>query len=86
MIFEAFWLPINNFLPLFLILHMPNKWNISIEFYYILWSLFPIYVLVFPQLYFHMFKQRAKALGGKSRAEKNRAQMSSVNPMRNKDD
>jgi len=46
-------------------LHMPNKWNISIEYYYCLWATFPLYVMLFPQLYFHMFKQRAKALGTK---------------------
>ena len=65
-------------------LHMPNKWNMSIEYYYILWALFPLYVMVFPQLYFHMFKQRSKALGYKSKGKEARADRPSVNPMRAK--
>jgi len=44
-------------------LHLPNKWNFSFEYYYVLLGTFPLYVLLFPQLYFHMFKQRSKALG-----------------------
>jgi len=46
-------------------LHLPNKWNFSFEYYFILIGTFPLYVLLFPQLYFHMFKQRGKALGTK---------------------
>merc|ERR1712226_1554351 len=46
-------------------LHLPNKWNFSFEYYYVLFGTFPLYVVLFPQLYFHMFKQRGKALGSK---------------------
>jgi len=67
-------------------LHMPNKWNISVEYYYILWAMFPLYIIVFPQLYFHMFKQRGKALGGKGRSKDGRSDRSAVNPMRSKQD
>lgn len=51
-------------------LHLPNKWNFSFEYYFVLVGTFPLYVLLFPQLYFHMFKQRGKALAQAPRQTK----------------
>ena len=36
---------------------LPNAWNISFNFYYILIALLPGYIVIFPQLYSHMFRQ-----------------------------
>ena len=36
---------------------MPNRWNISLNYYYMLCLSLPVYVVAFPQLYSHMFRQ-----------------------------
>ena len=36
---------------------MPNSWNISLNYYYVLILVLPAYVIIFPQLYSHMFRQ-----------------------------
>ena len=36
---------------------MPNRWNISLNYYYTLCLSLPVYVIAFPQLYSHMFRQ-----------------------------
>lgn len=41
---------------------LPNSWNISFNYYYILITCLPCYVVIFPQLYSHMFRQRSKVL------------------------
>jgi len=41
---------------------MPNVLNIIFSFHFILCCLLPTYIFYFPQLYFHMFVQRKKAL------------------------
>ena len=38
-------------------LGMPNRWNISLNYYYTLCLSLPVYVIAFPQLYSHMFRQ-----------------------------
>jgi len=45
---------------------MPNSWNISLNYYYVLILVLPAYVIIFPQLYSHMFRQRSKIIGRKS--------------------
>jgi len=41
---------------------LPNSWNISFNYYYILLTILPLYIVIFPQLYSHMFRQRSKIL------------------------
>ena len=36
---------------------LPNSWNISFNYYYILLTILPLYIVIFPQLYSHMFRQ-----------------------------
>lgn len=43
-------------------INLPNKMNLSFNFYYFLCALFFLYVFYFPKLYFHMFAQRKKNL------------------------
>nr|XP_002131038.1 very-long-chain (3R)-3-hydroxyacyl-CoA dehydratase 2-like [Ciona intestinalis] len=43
-------------------LYLPNNLNFSFNYYYVLLGMFPVYVIFFPQLYFHMFAQRKKSL------------------------
>jgi len=41
---------------------MPNPWNIIFNYYYFLIGTFAVYIIYFPQLYFHMMAQRRKVL------------------------
>merc|ERR1712131_43583 len=50
-------------------LGMPNRWNISLNYYYTLCLSLPVYVIAFPQLYSHMFRQRKKMLGKELKVE-----------------
>ncbi|XP_078485239.1 very-long-chain (3R)-3-hydroxyacyl-CoA dehydratase 2-like [Ciona intestinalis] len=43
-------------------LYLPNNLNFTFNYYYVLLGLFPMYIIFFPQLYFHMFAQRKKSL------------------------
>jgi len=44
---------------------LPNRANISFNYYYALILIMLTYVPIFPQLYMHMFAQRKKVLSGK---------------------
>lgn len=44
-------------------LELPNAMNVSFSFYYFLIFTMLLYIPLFPQLYGHMIKQRAKILG-----------------------
>jgi len=44
-------------------LELPNDYNISFSFYYFLIFSMLLYIPLFPQLYGHMIRQRAKILG-----------------------
>lgn len=41
---------------------MPNSWNFVFNYYYVLIGTFAVYIIYFPQLYFHMMAQRRKVL------------------------
>lgn len=43
---------------------MPNRMNFTFDFYVFLILLMLSYIPIFPQLYFHMFAQRKKIIGG----------------------
>ncbi|XP_076684841.1 3-hydroxyacyl-CoA dehydratase 1 isoform X2 [Andrena cerasifolii] len=43
---------------------LPNAWNFTFSYYYILIVIMLMYIPLFPQLYSHMFIQRRKILGG----------------------
>ena len=43
-------------------IRMPNQWNFAFEYEYALMIIPLLYVVIFPQLYMHMFRQRAKFL------------------------
>jgi very-long-chain (3R)-3-hydroxyacyl-CoA dehydratase len=45
---------------------LPNSWNLSFDYYYVLIGVIPLYVIFFPQLYSHMFRQRKKILSPRS--------------------
>ncbi|CAG5095319.1 Oidioi.mRNA.OKI2018_I69.XSR.g14132.t1.cds [Oikopleura dioica] len=45
---------------------LPNTWNLSFDYYYVLIGIIPLYVIYFPQLYSHMFRQRKKVLSPRS--------------------
>ncbi|RUS88985.1 hypothetical protein EGW08_003232 [Elysia chlorotica] len=45
---------------------LPNKWNVSFNYYYYLCFIIVSYLPVFPQLYLHMFGQRKKVLGART--------------------
>ena len=47
---------------------LPNIFNFSIDYYLVLMGTIPLYVIFFPQLYFHMFSQRKKVLRSVSRS------------------
>ncbi|XP_015279254.1 PREDICTED: very-long-chain (3R)-3-hydroxyacyl-CoA dehydratase 1 isoform X2 [Gekko japonicus] len=49
---------------------LPNKYNISFDYYYFLLVVMASYVPLFPQLYFHMLRQRRKVLHGEVIVEK----------------
>jgi len=43
---------------------MPNRFNMTFNFYYVLIAIMLSYIPLFPQLYFHMIAQRKKVIGG----------------------
>ncbi|CAD7092906.1 unnamed protein product [Hermetia illucens] len=47
-------------------LEMPNKYNITFSYFYLLWTVMLLYIPLFPQMYLHMFAQRRKIIGGGS--------------------
>eukprot|EP00794_Sanderia_malayensis_P015322 gene15322-16899_t len=49
---------------------MPNILNISFSYYYFLIFVMLCYVPIFPQLYFHMIRQRKKFIGAKAKKNK----------------
>ncbi|XP_048367232.1 very-long-chain (3R)-3-hydroxyacyl-CoA dehydratase 1 isoform X2 [Sphaerodactylus townsendi] len=49
---------------------LPNKYNVSFDYYYFLLIIMASYVPLFPQLYFHMLRQRRKVLHGEVIVEK----------------
>ncbi|KAG8573744.1 hypothetical protein GDO81_012528 [Engystomops pustulosus] len=51
-------------------LRLPNKYNVSFDYYYFLIAVMCFYVPLFPQLYFHMLRQRRKILHGEVFVEK----------------
>jgi very-long-chain (3R)-3-hydroxyacyl-CoA dehydratase len=46
---------------------LPNAWNFSFYFYYLLIGAMAMYPFIFPQLYLHMFAQRRKTLGSSTK-------------------
>ena len=48
---------------------MPNKLNITFNFYYLIIFLMFLYIPIFPQLYCHMLRQRKKILGRQPQSE-----------------
>ncbi|MEE6466806.1 hypothetical protein FKM82_007059 [Ascaphus truei] len=51
-------------------LRLPNKYNVSFDYYYFLIIAMCFYIPLFPQLYFHMLRQRRKVLYGEVTVEK----------------
>ncbi|XP_075408570.1 very-long-chain (3R)-3-hydroxyacyl-CoA dehydratase 1 [Tenrec ecaudatus] len=51
-------------------LRLPNKYNVSFDYYYCLLIIMASYIPLFPQLYFHMLRQRRKVLHGEVMVEK----------------
>uniref|UniRef100_A0A8C4WIS5 Very-long-chain (3R)-3-hydroxyacyl-CoA dehydratase n=2 Tax=Gopherus evgoodei TaxID=1825980 RepID=A0A8C4WIS5_9SAUR len=51
-------------------LRLPNKYNVSFDYYYFLIIVMASYIPLFPQLYFHMLWQRRKVLHGEVIVEK----------------
>ncbi|KAJ7408606.1 Very-long-chain (3R)-3-hydroxyacyl-CoA dehydratase 1 [Willisornis vidua] len=51
-------------------LRLPNKYNVSFDYYYFLIIVMLSYVPLFPQLYFHMLRQRRRVLHGEVIVEK----------------
>ncbi|XP_078519699.1 very-long-chain (3R)-3-hydroxyacyl-CoA dehydratase 1 isoform X2 [Lissotriton helveticus] len=51
-------------------LRLPNKYNVSFDYYYFLLVVMCSYIPLFPQLYFHMLRQRRKVLHGEVIVEK----------------
>ncbi|KAL7976596.1 hypothetical protein Chor_008545 [Crotalus horridus] len=49
---------------------LPNKYNVSFDYYYFLLIIMASYIPLFPQLYFHMLRQRRKVLHGEVIVEK----------------
>ncbi|XP_025033449.1 very-long-chain (3R)-3-hydroxyacyl-CoA dehydratase 1 isoform X1 [Python bivittatus] len=49
---------------------LPNKYNVSFDYYYFLLIVMASYIPLFPQLYFHMLRQRRKVLHGEVIVEK----------------
>ncbi|KAL9962138.1 hypothetical protein ACROYT_G031216 [Oculina patagonica] len=48
---------------------MPNAFNFAFDFHLFLIVVMLSYIPIFPQLYFHMIRQRKKVIGGKSKPE-----------------
>lgn len=44
---------------------LPNNWNFTFNFHYLIVIIMLTYIPIFPQLYGHMFAQRKKVLGAK---------------------
>ncbi|XP_042542072.1 very-long-chain (3R)-3-hydroxyacyl-CoA dehydratase 1 [Dipodomys spectabilis] len=51
-------------------IRLPNKYNVSFDYYYFLLIIMASYIPLFPQLYFHMLRQRRKVLLGEVFVEK----------------
>ncbi|XP_032956689.1 very-long-chain (3R)-3-hydroxyacyl-CoA dehydratase 1 [Rhinolophus ferrumequinum] len=51
-------------------IRLPNKYNFSFDYYYFLLITMASYIPLFPQLYFHMLRQRRKVLHGEVIVEK----------------
>ncbi|XP_036315183.1 very-long-chain (3R)-3-hydroxyacyl-CoA dehydratase 1 isoform X2 [Pipistrellus kuhlii] len=51
-------------------IRLPNKYNISFDYYYFLLITMASYIPLFPQLYFYMLRQRRKVLHGEVIVEK----------------
>ena len=51
-------------------LEMPNKWNFAFNFHVVMILIMLSYFPIFPQLYFHMFRQRRKIIGGEDKKQK----------------
>ncbi|XP_071026725.1 very-long-chain (3R)-3-hydroxyacyl-CoA dehydratase 1-like isoform X1 [Oncorhynchus clarkii lewisi] len=51
-------------------MRLPNKYNISFDYYYFLIIVMLSYIPLFPQLFFHMLRQRRKVLLGEIIVEK----------------
>uniref|UniRef100_A0A3P8UK17 Very-long-chain (3R)-3-hydroxyacyl-CoA dehydratase n=1 Tax=Cynoglossus semilaevis TaxID=244447 RepID=A0A3P8UK17_CYNSE len=51
-------------------MRLPNKYNVSFDYYYCLIIVMLSYIPLFPQLYFHMLRQRRKVLHGEVIVEK----------------
>ncbi|XP_016345562.1 very-long-chain (3R)-3-hydroxyacyl-CoA dehydratase 1-like [Sinocyclocheilus anshuiensis] len=51
-------------------LRLPNKYNVSFDYYYFLIIVMLSYIPLFPQLYFHMLRQRRRVLHGEIVVEK----------------
>nr|DBA25182.1 TPA: hypothetical protein GDO54_012742 [Pyxicephalus adspersus] len=51
-------------------LRLPNKYNVSFDYYYFLISVMCSYIPLFPQLYLHMLRQRRRVLHGEVIVEK----------------
>ncbi|XP_010883760.1 very-long-chain (3R)-3-hydroxyacyl-CoA dehydratase 1 [Esox lucius] len=51
-------------------MRLPNKYNVSFDYYYFLIIVMLSYIPLFPQLYFHMLRQRRKVLLGEIIVEK----------------
>ncbi|KAL7879985.1 hypothetical protein SRHO_G00022390 [Serrasalmus rhombeus] len=51
-------------------LRLPNKYNVSFDYYYFLIIVMLSYIPLFPQLYFHMLRQRRRVLHGEVIVEK----------------
>ncbi|MBN3315667.1 HACD1 dehydratase, partial [Atractosteus spatula] len=51
-------------------MRLPNKYNVSFDYYIFLIIVMISYIPLFPQLYFHMLRQRRKVLHGEVIVEK----------------
>ncbi|KAI8506133.1 hypothetical protein Bbelb_164860 [Branchiostoma belcheri] len=51
-------------------LEMPNPLNVSFYYHYFLVGVMFTYIPIFPQLYFHMVRQRRKVIGGVTKVAK----------------
>ena len=49
---------------------MPNSWNVTFNFYYLVIILMAFYIPGFPQMYCHMLRQRKKVLGRQTSEDK----------------
>ncbi|XP_067666147.1 very-long-chain (3R)-3-hydroxyacyl-CoA dehydratase 2-like [Haliotis asinina] len=50
-------------------IELPNAFNMSFNFYYLLWFTIFAYIPVFPHLYIYMLKQRKKILGRRPKTD-----------------